>query len=121
MFPQYECKSCIQQKRQSERGCEKDHFLPFWNDLDGEPRTRCPRRPIFEDPLWYNYLIEAYNAYKGGFLPHAGGMMDQAALFPFIMGTIDDVMAKCDDVERQRAAKKNQTPGESVIDRGRHT
>lgn len=117
MFPQYECKSCIEKRRQAERGCEKDAPFAFWNDLDGEARTRCPRRPIFEDPLWFNSIIEAYNSYKNGFLPHSGGLMDQAALYPFIMSTIDDIMQTCDQIEMERRAKANNNPGNSVLQR----
>jgi len=104
---------CVKDKRQAERGCDSDAPFPYWTDKDGNSRSRCPRRPIFEDLQWFNCIISAYNFYKNGFLPHAGGMTDQAALFPFVMATIDDIMADCDKVERDKATGSG--PGDSIL------
>jgi hypothetical protein len=115
LYPQYVCKDCIAKKKQAERGCEQDVKLGdtvfyYWNDIDGTPRARCPRRPIYENIDWYNSIITAYNFYKNGYLPHAGGMASQAALFPFVMATIDTIMAACDKAEND----KGQSSGEGV-------
>lgn len=105
-YTNLDCKTCRPDQKQL-RGCEKPSPVKWWTDIHGEPRDRCPRRPILEDINWYNRLISAYNAYKAGFLPHKGGMIDQAALFPEIMGLIDYVVSKCDEAKNARGPAKD--------------
>lgn len=100
-----------------ERGCEKDALFPYWIDADGEERSRCPARPLLEDPAWFNSIISAYNAYKNGFLPYAGGTAKQPALFMFVMSTIDGIMSECDRAEMDRDAKGDKAPPSSLNQR----
>jgi len=101
LYPEFNCAKC-DERQKLERGCEQDAPFPYWTDRDGQERSRCPRRPIFEDPGWFGAIISAFNFYKNGFLPHVGGMADQAALYPFIMATIDDVNNVCDKIESEK-------------------
>ena len=91
------------------RGCDKPAPVKWWTDVDGEARDRCPRRPIYENINWYNRLIAAFNAYKAGFLPHAGGMNNQAALFSDLMSVIDATVAQCDEARQKRGNKPDGT------------
>jgi hypothetical protein len=118
MKPEFECGDCIKRNRRDERGCEKDAPFAYWTDINGENRKRCPRRPIFEDPNWYNRIITAYNQYKAGFLPHSGGLLEQAALYPFIMICVDEVVSECDRIEMEKTKTKSNTPGSvNVLER----
>lgn len=107
LYPHFECVDCIERKKQAERGCEQDAPFPYWTDSDGLSRSRCPRRPIYENPQWYNEIIAAYNHYKNGFLPHAGGLVDQPALYPFVMGSIDAIIRMCDEVDNKNPSEGN--------------
>lgn len=107
LYTDLNCATCTARQKEV-RGCEKAARVKWWTDVTGQARDRCPRRPIFEDIVWYNRLISAFNAYKAGFLPHRGGMEDQAALFPETMALIDGTIDKCDQVKQQRG---NTPPG----------
>jgi hypothetical protein len=85
----------------------------YWTDINGLPRARCPRRPIFENLDWYNSIIAAHNFYKNGFLPHAGGMANQPALFPAVMHAVDIAMAACDKAEMDK--DRGSGDGTSVL------
>lgn len=41
--------------------------------------------------------------------------MDQAALFPYIMGVVDDIVNKCDAIEMERQRNKDKDGGQSVL------
>ena len=114
LYPHFDCKQCIENKKQAERGCFEDAPFAYWTDIDGEYRKRCPRRPIFEDLQWFNSLISTYNFYKAGFLPHPGGVQDQPAMYPFLIATIDDAMSACDKAQQEKAAA-SKGDGQSVL------
>jgi len=59
--------------------------------------------------VWFNQILAAYNFYKNGFMPHVGGIVDQAALYPFVMATIDDAISYC-----EKAPKRSE---DSLLDR----
>ncbi|MET4190683.1 hypothetical protein ABIB89_003229 [Bradyrhizobium sp. JR3.12] len=118
LFKNLDCADCIKKGKQAERGCETEFILGgepylYWTDIDGLPRGRCPRRPIFENLDWFNQIITAYNSYKNGFLPHAGGVANQPALFPFVMTAIDTTMSACDKAEDERGKESGE--GVSVL------
>lgn len=103
---------------QANRGCEKDAPIPVWTDKDGVNHKRCPRRPILENVRWFNTIINAYNAYKNGFLPHEGGMQWQAAKFASIMTIVDATVHDCDEQLReieQRRANVNASGTVSLL------
>jgi len=41
--------------------------------------------------------------------------MDQAALFPYIMAVVDDIVNQCDAIEAERQRELSRTGGESVL------
>lgn len=53
-------------------------------------------------------MIVAYNNYQAGFLPHAGGMNDQPALYPILMARIAGTLSKLDDVRNNKPPPASQ-------------
>lgn len=68
---------------------------------DGEKQNRCPRTYLKEHAEDWSYIIGAYNAYEKGFLPTAGGMDAQPALFLPTMIVIHSAIQ--DEQEYQKA------------------
>jgi hypothetical protein len=114
-YPEFDCSKCTDKQKVS-RGCEQDAMFPYWSDLDGNQHTRCPRRPIYENPDLFNSYISVYNLYKSGYLPHAGGMNDQHCNYPMLMQTIDNAVTKCEEYNRANEAGKVT---ETVLPKGR--
>lgn len=84
-------------------------MFPRYNDVYGDPIYRCPRRLIFTDPDYYNDLVQSYNHYKAGFLPHAGSLMDQAAKYPDLISIVDYTVNECDRIEMERERNKGKS------------
>lgn len=87
-----DCRKCTDQDR-IEKGCEKDSpFLDAWK-IPGQDWSvqRCPLK-IVQENSW-NYL-EAYRFYKAGYLPNAGGWMDQSIKFLAVLNIISSEVNK---------------------------
>jgi hypothetical protein len=123
-MPERNCKTC---KRQAEWGCyavETDEIDPFtgekvWRNpallpltLDDENVWRCPRRPIKDDPLYWQKLLFHYGLYKSGFLQDEGGVTSQSFKAMVMFGIIDDAMAECgkEKAERETARQLRSAP-----------
>ncbi len=84
-----DCRSCTSiQKR--ERGCVRDSLVPGAWELDGWKFSRCPKKVATR---WSYEYIQAYNFYKGGFLPNKGGWMEQPVKFIAAVMFIDGLEA----------------------------
>ena len=57
--------------------------------FDGEPLYTCIRRPILDDPRWFNGVFTMYKMYKNGFLPNEGPWMAQPLGVITEINTID--------------------------------
>jgi hypothetical protein len=97
-FRDYDCNKCSETQK-IERGCEAD-CLNAWIDNDGNKRYRCPRRPILENPRYFSKVVAAFNNYKNGFLPVAGGINDQPALFSKTIAIIEDTISQCEEFNK---------------------
>lgn len=42
--------------------------------------SRCPRRPLYDEPNFFYKLFGLFSMYKDGFLPEPGGINSQPAL-----------------------------------------
>ena len=70
-----ECRGCTNEQK-IERGCDKDSPIPgYWKFEDFET-SRCPVKIVTKISM---KLIETFLYFKQGFLPNAGGWMDQPA------------------------------------------
>jgi len=70
-----ECRRCTDDQK-AERGCEENSPIPGYWKFDDFETNRCPVRLVTKSSLM---LIEAFLYFKQGFLPNAGGWMDQPA------------------------------------------
>jgi hypothetical protein len=114
LYPTFDCVTCTAlQKR--DRGCEQDAPFPYWTDIKGSERFRCPRRSFYENPRLINTIISAYNHYQNGYLPHAGGLQDQSSLFAILMGLIERTISKCE--KAKQPSNKPPPKGESLLHR----
>jgi hypothetical protein len=114
LYPQFECRTCTARMKQ-DRGCDTDAPFPYWTDIKGEERSRCPRRSFYENPHLINTIISAYNHYQNGYLPHSGGLQDQSALFANLMGLVQSTIAKCEGVKKQKPGSNTPDDKESVL------
>jgi len=100
LFPERDCRTCSTQNKR-EWGCEKDGLTPFI--FGGEYITRCPRRPILDNPHLYAELFEKYHHYKNGLYPDSGGSEDQAYKVMYFFREIDRTIVECDDLRRGKS------------------
>lgn len=105
MMPQLDCSSCTDQQKKT-RGCEAPPPLPMM--FDGQPIDRCPMRPYFEEPYWYNTLMERYRWVKDGFLPDPGLLPDQATAFLTYKLVIDLATNEADHQEQEKREKEQR-------------
>ena len=82
------CRACNKQL-QDFRGCVKDAAKEY--EIEGTILKRCPLRVIDERSV---AMVEVYFAFKKGFLPNAGGWLDQPVRFSRSMTVIEDYSAK---------------------------
>lgn len=85
-----DCRKCTQPQI-DERGCEQDSPIPgYWNFGDFET-SRCPVQLITAASLEY---IRAYSLFLKGYMPNAGGWIDQPKKFIGAMEIIENEVAK---------------------------
>lgn len=64
--------------------------------IDGEEWFRCPRRPLKDDPRWWEEFLALFAMYKKGFLPEHGGVQDQPHFLVQAMHTFEGAVAQAD-------------------------
>jgi len=70
-----DCRKCTDDDK-IERGCNTDSPIPGYWKFDDFETNRCPAKQITRKSI---KLLEAFLYYKQGYLPNAGGWMDQPA------------------------------------------
>lgn len=88
---------------------------PYWTDLDGNKRSRCPRRPVYENPEFFNKVLAAHASYSAGFLPRAGGMHDQHCNFPTIMSIVEGAVAECNEANRNTSNRQAKLENDGKV------
>ena len=76
--------------------------------IKGELKTTCPKRPVFESPLWFSEVLGYYRHYKNGFLPVHGGVDQQPYKLMVILALIDDIK---DSVQEQAPKEESRPKG----------
>jgi len=85
-----DCRKCNSQLKKV-RGCEgREEEI----EIEGIKVNRCPMRMITGKTMAY---IEAYHAYRSGFLPNPGGWLDQPIKFLEAMRVIEGAMERFGD------------------------
>lgn len=88
-----DCRRCTNDQK-IERGCEQDSPIPgFWKFDDFET-SRCPVKLITKVSV---KLLEAFLYFKQGYLPNAGGWMDQPAKLFEALEVIETEILKIQD------------------------
>ncbi len=105
MLPERDCAECTVNKKR-EWGCEGKAALPL--TINGKLDYTCPRRPLLDDPIPYARLTRAYNHFKQGFLPNAGGIADQADKVMRLFDIISVVLSECSEETRREAENRNK-------------
>lgn len=109
-MPERDCTKC---ERQEEWGCFGPPALPVMFDQDEGWLDRCPMRPYFENPLWFNEVMEMFVWVKRGFLPAGGTWRDQPAKTSFFLNVIEKALGDAQeelDNRQKREAKKSAPP-----------
>lgn len=107
LLPERICSTCTASK-QKMWGCEED-ALPIV--FDNEEITRCPLRPYYEDPIWYNLILNEYMNYERWGFPESGTWKDQPNLLIELFDVIEIAKLDAEDHlrhkerERQRIAQ----------------
>jgi hypothetical protein len=85
------CRQCNKQLKKI-RGCEQEVKPKV---IEGVEITRCPVKLITQETKTY---LELFNYYQDGWLPVAGGILDQSMkvmnIFKFIQGEIERLEEK---------------------------
>lgn len=85
-----------------ERGCEEDSPLPDTWQVDDWTFQRCPLKLITLESIEY---LKAYQLFDKGYLPNAGGWVEQPAKFLDAMVIISAEIQKVKDEEAEKQKK----------------
>lgn len=105
-MPQWDCATCSDFYKR-ERGCTDKPLVPVV--LDGKELERCPRRPMLDDPAFYNAMLKAYSWYKRGHFPDTGTYLDQAAAYTEMLDIFELAISEAKAVlekENERKSKR---------------
>ena len=92
-----DCRKCSEGQK-VERGCEEDSPIPGVWKLENWEFSRCPKRLVEIRSVEY---LNAYFFFEKGYLPNAGGWLEQPAKFVHAMVLIER------EVVRAREEKEN--------------
>lgn len=131
-MPERKCEGC---KRKDEWGCEaKPHTVTDedgnpkydkagrpvlkWTKparipemFDGEETYACPRQTLKENARSWSRLLMYYAAYKDGFLPQAGAVIDQSNAAMEALNVMNATNQECDDeINEKSRLKSNPSP-----------
>lgn len=112
LFLERDCVKCTDMQKK-EWGCEGKAILPVF--IDGEPEYTCIRRPILDNPRWFNEIFTMYSMYKNGFLPYEGTYMAQPLSFLQAINVIDATLEECDKIEEQDRQRKSRNKRRSGV------
>ena len=118
LLPERVCQTCVSQEAWGCDAEETDQDDPMggkvWRrpaqlplTIDGELVWRCPRRPLKDDPTYWQRLLLHYDLFRDGHLPDEGGVSSQSFKAISLFGVVADTMAECDrDRDEQAAARR---------------
>lgn len=92
-----DCRACNKQLRDF-RGCTEDAANEY--EIEGNVLRRCPLRTVDGRSA---AMLEMFFAYKQGFLPNAGGWLDQPLMFTQSMAIIENYAEKLKEEKKHGA------------------
>ncbi len=117
-------RNCVGCKRQKEWGCDAERTVKSWDEkgkpreiewkrpalvpllIDGEEWFQCPRRPLKDNPLYWNFLLSQFVYYRAGHLPAGPAIQDQPAKLMTLLREINGVIGELQENERSRPKHK---------------
>ena len=84
-------------------------FMPI--RIDDEEVWRCPRRPVKDDPVYWQRLLFYYGMFKKGHLPDPGAVSEQSNKAMQLFALLDDAVADC---SREKASRGPPPAGPSA-------
>ena len=98
-----DCQRCTDNLKEA-RGCIKKLSVPVFN-LDGDDYFRCPLKIITKQTGEY---VRFYNFFRDGYLPNAGGIMDQPGKFLDAMSIIESAVGEMEKETEKRLNKRRR-------------
>ncbi len=80
--------------------------------FDGEELSRCPRRPLLDDPEYFSHIFTMYGWYKNGMLPDEGTWRDQPNKFSESMTLMDRAL---NEAELQNMETQNKVANKPKV------
>lgn len=112
LLPKWDCATCTAFHK-AERGCEKEPIVP--QEMDGEELTRCPRRPLLDDPALFKEAFEVYSWYKRGYFPDQGSYLDQAAAYVQFIDIFERAIAEAKAVKDEREGTRQNVKNPTIV------
>ena len=103
LLPERQCATCTDTKK-LEWGCETDAKQEL--SLGDLKITRCPRRPLLDNPEYYSYLFWLYRQMQNGILQESGGLEDQPSRMVESFRIMEVTLNECAEIKRVDEAKK---------------
>ncbi len=79
--------------------------------MDGENVWRCPRRPIKDDPKYWEKLLFHYQLFRDGYLTDGGSIMDQSFKAITLFGAVQDIQSEADRQKAENEAVRRAMRG----------
>lgn len=76
--------------------------------LDGKQLWRCPLRPVYENPVFYEEAIAAFSWYKRGFLVDTGTWLDQPSKLLVCIDIIERTVSEIHNHEQRVAEQQSR-------------
>lgn len=103
----YDCVACTAQQKIS-RGCDQDSPDKYRIEINGEVHKRCPRRPILDEPEFFQELFWLYRQKEKGYLVQTGGLDDQPSFLMEAFKVIDATLSKIEMHRREEQERKRR-------------
>lgn len=117
LFPERDCARCTDRLK-DEYGCFGNAKLPV--AVNDEELATCIRRPLLDDPGWFNEAFTVYNMYKAGFLPHEGSYLSQPLSFLQLINIIEATLSECGNIKEQKDTAKQARERRAEQVRSKH-
>lgn len=105
LFPERNCASCTAEKKR-EWGCMGDAVHPYF--YEGSQEYTCIRRPVKDDPVFFNEIFTLYNMYQNGYLPNSGGYLAQTPGFLQVINIMQTCIEECTIIKEEKERQKQK-------------
>lgn len=107
LLPEWDCVTCTPGQKVY-RGCTTDSTGK--TEFNKERLVRCPRRPWFVNPTYFNDIFWLYQNYKRGILPEGPILLSNPHYLVQCFRVIDNAISAAEsDIEEERQRKARMT------------